>query len=529
MNPTYRLNPTHLPWKNERNKDGTVALTMDPTSLSDTNSIFFRIARLLPDSFYQTAVVRGLLEARNREEAEAVIGMAGLLVEILSNGWLASSLIPTQIGRWMAWLPFHVPWGPELMGPLAMAVYLLAFKLIERLLEELRWSSRQQGEFVPTSFWMQWAALLPYVSLAGGTSPVAIMALSAFISAFHLNNDGKRFLPRIQSNPIVAKLQADPVLVGLVTVALLLINFYSDFPFGLGFIIAFLLEMAALEIEVVHSCPPEPELALLAMREHDRQAQAGRPAFTQAVIRDILLGKKHLPPLGPVLVLNPGYHDFAVRELERAVDETMSRKRERNRYPIPVIGLDRMAFLTQPLPSEIRNALNPDKVVVLSCPTSLPVVKRERFLSHVLRSFADYGVLLILEDSIYRKDKGARNASCRLMGTLTAWAREKPRRQVLQIPDETRWEEEFAVAKPATSSLQEKNLIIKRDAGDAPAAWPNAAPRDRVAAHVSPQSCDRPSAISSSPRQQLNTASFQKDLLRLRNCAQLFSRRPGHD
>src|SRR5881628_3128978 len=46
----------------------------------------------------------------------------------------------------------------------------------------------------------------------------------------------------------------------------------------------------------------------------DRQAQAGRPAFTQAVIRDILLGKKHLPPLGPVLVLNPGYHGFAVRE-----------------------------------------------------------------------------------------------------------------------------------------------------------------------------------------------------------------------
>jgi hypothetical protein len=463
LNPTYPLNPTHPPWNKEHHKDAPVALTQDPT-LSDTNSIFFRIARLLPDGFYQMAVVRGLLKARNREEAEGVIGMAGLLVEILSHGWLASSLIPTHIAQWMTWLPFHVPWGPELMGPLAIAVYLLAFKLIERLLEELRWSSRPQSEFAPTSFWMQWAALLPYVSLAGVTSPVAIMPLSAFISVLHLNNDGRRFLPRIQSNPLVAKLQAAPVL-GLVTVALLLINFYSDFPFGIGLITAFLIEMAVLEVKALHSYPPESELALLAMREHDRQAQAGRPAFTQALIRDILLGKKHLPPLGPVLVLNPGYHGFAVRELERAVDETMSRKREWNRYPIPVFGLDRMAFLTQPLPSEIQNALNLRRVVVLSCPTSLPAVKHERFLSHVLRSFADYGVLLILEDSIYRKDNGARNASWRLTGTLTTRARQKPRRQALQIPDETRWEEEFAATERATSHLSETSLAMEKSSG----------------------------------------------------------------
>src|SRR4029077_2797244 len=94
LNPTYPLNPTHPPWNKEHHKDAPVALTQDPTSLSDTNSIFFRIARLLPDGFYQMAVVRGLLKARNREEAEGVIGMAGLLVEILSHGWLASSLIP---------------------------------------------------------------------------------------------------------------------------------------------------------------------------------------------------------------------------------------------------------------------------------------------------------------------------------------------------------------------------------------------------------------------------------------------------
>ena len=78
-----------------------------------------------------------------------MIGMAGLLAEILSHGWLASSLIPTHIGQWIAWLPFHVPWGPELMGPLAMAAYLLAFKFIERFLERLRWSSRLKTEFDP--------------------------------------------------------------------------------------------------------------------------------------------------------------------------------------------------------------------------------------------------------------------------------------------------------------------------------------------------------------------------------------------
>jgi hypothetical protein len=305
------------------------------------------------------------------------------------------------------------------------------------------------------------------------------MALSTFISVLHLSNDGKRFLPRIQSNPRVAKLQSDPV-KGFVTLALLLINFYSDFLFGIGFIIAFVVELAVLDIEVLHSYPPESELALLAMREHDKCAQAGRPAFTQAVIRDVLLGKKHLPPLGPIVVLNPGYHGFAVRELKRAVDETMSRKREWNRYQIPVIGLDRMAFLTQPLPAEFQNALNPDKVVVLSCPTSLPVGKRERFLSHVRRSFADYSVLLILEDSIYRKDKGARTTSLRLAGTLTTWVREKAPRQVLQVPDGTRPEEEFAAAEPATSHVSETNLAMKRKPVGVSAVRPYAAQGDRT-------------------------------------------------
>ena len=500
LNPTCRLNARHLSrLKKERNKDAAVAPTQDRTSLRDTNSIFFRLARLLPNGFYQTAVIRWLLRARNREEAEGMIGMAGLLVEILTHGWLASSLLPTHIGQWMLWLPFHVPAGPDVLAPLAMAVYLLAFKLIERFLDGLQWSPGQQSEFAPTSLWTQWVALLPYASLAGVTSPVVVMALSAFISFLHLNNDGKRFLPRIQSNPLVGKLQTDPVL-GLVTVALLLINSYSDFPFGMGFIIAFVLEMAVLEIGVLHSYPPESELALLAMRQHDSQAQVGRSAFTQAVIRDILLGKKHLPPLGPVLVLNPGYHGFAVRELERAIDETMSRKREWNRYPIPVFGLDRTAFLTQPLPGVIQKALNPHKVVVLSCRTSLPMEKRERFLSHVLQSFADYGVLLILEDSVYRKEKGARNASWRLAGTSTTWIREKAPRRVLHMPDQTKPREEFVVAKPATSRLQEKTLIIKRDAGNGPAAVPKVAPRDRVAAHAFPQPCDQSSTSSSSPK-----------------------------
>ena len=108
--------------KKKRNKDDA-AEPQDITSLNNTNSLFFRLARLLPDSFYRTAAVRRLLKAGNREEAEAVIGMAGLLVEILSHGWLASSLIPTHIGQWIAWLPFDVPWGPEVMGPLAMAAY----------------------------------------------------------------------------------------------------------------------------------------------------------------------------------------------------------------------------------------------------------------------------------------------------------------------------------------------------------------------------------------------------------------------
>src|SRR5262249_45716677 len=236
------------------------------------------------------------------------------------------------------------------------------------------------------------------------------------------------------------------------------------------------------------------------MRQHDSQAQAGRSAFTQAVIRDILLGKKHLPPLGPVLVLNPGYHDFAVRELEGAISETMSRKREWNRYPIPVFGLDRIAFLTQPLPEVIQNALNPRKVVVLSCPTSLPIEKRERFLSHVLRSFADYGVLLILEDSIYRKEKGARNASWRLTGTLTTWAERRQPRQALHIPDETKPGEEFVMAEPVTSRLQEKTLIMKRYAGNQAPAVQEAAPGDRVAAHAFLQPCDQPSTSSSPPK-----------------------------
>ena len=83
--------------------------------------------------------------------------------------------------------------------------------------------------------------------------------------------------------------------------------------------------------------------------------------------------------------------------------------------------------------------------------------KRERFLSHVLQSFADYGVLLILEDSVYRKEKGARNISWRLAGTSTTWVQEKARR-VLRIRDETR--EEFVLAKPATYLLEEKTLIM---------------------------------------------------------------------
>jgi hypothetical protein len=444
-----------------------MAPTQDRSSLRDTNSIFFRLARLLPNGFYQTPLIRWLLRASNREEAEGVIGMAGLLVEILIHGWLASSLIPIHIAQWMLWLPFHIPAEPDVVGPLVMAVYFLVFKLIERFLDGLQWSSAQQIEFAPTSIWKQWVALLPYVSLAAVNSSVVIMALSAFISFLHLNNDGKRFLPRIQSNPLVGKLQTEPVL-GLVTVSLLLVNFSSDFPFGMGFIIAFLLEMAVLKIGVLHSYPSESELALQAMRQHDSQAQTGRPAFTQAVIGDILLGKKHFPPLGPVLVLNPGYHNFAVRELERAIDETMSRKREWNKYPIPVFGLDRIAFLTQPLPEVIKNALSPHKVVVLSCPTSLPMEKRERFLSHVLRSFADYGVLLILEDSIYRKQKGVRNASWRLVGTSTTWAREKAPRPVLQSPDETN-RGEVIVAKPVTSRFQEKTLIIEGGARNGPA------------------------------------------------------------
>ena len=70
-----------------------------------------------------------------------MIGMAGLLVEILTHGWLASSLIPAHMGQWMLWLPFHVPAGPDVVGPLAIAVYLLAFKFIERFLDGLQWLS----------------------------------------------------------------------------------------------------------------------------------------------------------------------------------------------------------------------------------------------------------------------------------------------------------------------------------------------------------------------------------------------------
>ena len=408
--------------------------------------------------------------------------MAGLLVEVLIHGWLASAFIPTHIGQWMLRLPFHVPVGPDVVGPLVVALYLLVFKLIERFLDGLQWSSGQQSEFAPASIWKQWASLLPYVSLAGVASPVAIMALSAFISFLHLNHDGKRFLPRIRSNPLVGKLQSDPVL-GLVTVGLLVINSYSDFPFGMGLIIAFLLEMAVLEVAVLHSYPSESELALLAMRQHDSQAQAGRPAFVRAVIRDVLLGKKRLPPLGPVVVLNPGYHGFAVRELERTIDEAMSRKRKWNRYAIPVVGMDRLAFLTQPLPEAIRNALNPNKVVVLSCSTSLPLEKRERFMSHVLQAFAEYGVVLILEDSIYRK--GARNASWRLAGTLTTWTRAKAPRQV---------EEELVAAKPVTAEFQEKTWIIKRDAGNEPAPVPEIAARDIVAAYAALPRCEQAAA-----------------------------------
>src|SRR5215471_4393621 len=153
-----------------------MASTKDRTSLIGTNCIFFRLARLLPNGFYETAVIRWVLRARKREEAEAVIGMVGLLLEILSHGWLASSLIPSHIGQWMLWLPFHVPADPELAGPLAMALYLLAFKVVERFLDGLQWSSGDQNEFAPTSFWTQWVALLPYISLAGVTSPVVTMA-----------------------------------------------------------------------------------------------------------------------------------------------------------------------------------------------------------------------------------------------------------------------------------------------------------------------------------------------------------------
>src|SRR5262249_23134790 len=132
LNSMYRLNTRQRRWKKERHKDEAVAPTEDRPSLRDTNSIFFRLARLLPNGFYQTPAIRWLLRARNREEAEGMIGMAGLLVEILTHGWLASSFIPTHIGQWMLWLPFNVPAGPDLVAPLAMAVYLLAFKLIER-------------------------------------------------------------------------------------------------------------------------------------------------------------------------------------------------------------------------------------------------------------------------------------------------------------------------------------------------------------------------------------------------------------
>jgi len=232
------------------------------------------------------------------------------------------------------------------------------------------------------------------------------------------------------------------------------------------------------------------------MRQHDGQAQMGRPAFTQAVVRDILLGKKHLPPLGPVLVLNPGYHGFAVRELKRTVDETMARKREWNRYSIPVFGLDRIAFLTQPLPVEVQNALSPHKVVVLSCRTSLPSEKREQFLSRVLQSFAGYGVLLVLEDSVYRKERGARNASWRLVGTQATWARQKAPRRVLDIPDEAKPREEYVAADPAISQLREKTLIIKIDSVNDPAIVPNLA-QPAVADHAFVQPFDQLSTSSS--------------------------------
>jgi len=77
--------------------------------------------------------------------------MAGLLVEILIHGWLASFLIPTHIAQWMRWLPFHITAEPDLVGPLVMAAYLLVFKLIERFLDGLQWSSDQQIEFAPNS------------------------------------------------------------------------------------------------------------------------------------------------------------------------------------------------------------------------------------------------------------------------------------------------------------------------------------------------------------------------------------------
>jgi hypothetical protein len=64
---------------------------------------------------------------------------------------------------------------------------------------------------------------------------------------------------------------------------------------------------------------------------------------------------------------------------------------------------------------------------VLICPHSEGLVRENRgvnaahnrrgTLEFGLWSFADYSVLLILEDSIYRKDKGARNSSWRFAGT----------------------------------------------------------------------------------------------------------------
>src|SRR5262249_13669118 len=78
LNPTNRLNRRHPRRKNGRNKDAAVSRTQDRTDQRFTNSIFFRFARLLPDGFYQTVVIRWLFRARNREEAEGMIGMAGL-------------------------------------------------------------------------------------------------------------------------------------------------------------------------------------------------------------------------------------------------------------------------------------------------------------------------------------------------------------------------------------------------------------------------------------------------------------------